>query len=341
MNPSFQDATEEQQIRALSDLARTALAQYEGSFSEPAIVKYRENAIFSVHDGEGKRFALRIHRPHYHSDEALHSELSWMRALAAYGIAVPDVRLNRDGEAITLAGATSVPENRRADLLCWVDGAPLSTLEESGELGLEERRKIYRRLGALTARLHEHGAQWQLPPNFERHDWFTDSLIGENPLWGPFWELPCLTARQRQLLDRARHKASAALKDYPRTPANSGLIHADLIADNLMVSGEAVRPIDFDDCGFGWHMFDIATSLYFLMDDPDFEALVEALFSGYRTVRPLAESEEEALPLFLMLRATTYLGWVGSRSETETARELTPILVKRCNNACERYLEEE
>jgi hypothetical protein len=32
--------------------------------------------------------------------------------------------------------------------------------------------------------------------------------------------------------------------------------------------------------------------------------------------------------MFLAARGTTYLGWVHTRQETETARELTPMLVE-------------
>ena len=335
----FNDRSIAEQVGALARLAKAALANYEGKFSEPEIVKYRENAVFSVRRDDGERFALRIHRPGYHSHEALVSELSWMRSLAAQGVPVPDVQLNLEGQAITLARTDGVPEQRRIDLLGWIDGTPLSTLEEAGELGPAQRRDLYRATGSLTAMLHDHAANWREPARFERHAWFADALIGEEPLWGRFWTLPCLTATQKDLLNLARREAETALGRHCPGAGNSGLIHADLIADNLMVGGGQVRPIDFDDAGYGWHIFDIATTLYFLADDPHYPDLRDALISGYQEVRPLTQAELDALPLFLMLRGTTYLGWVASRSETPTARDLTPDLVDRCCKMCRTYLD--
>ncbi len=337
MSP-FYDAPVERQVEALAEMARAALAQYDGTFAALESIKYRENAIFSVQRADGRRFALRIHRPNYHSDAALASELAWMRALSASGLPVPEVELNSCGEAITLASAPGVPEVRRTDLLAWVEGTPLMRLEAWGELPRSRRLELYRAIGALTAGLHNQAERWTLPAGFERHDWFTDALIGETPLWGRFWHLPGLTPAQRSLLEEVRLAAARVLAGYPRSPGNSGLIHADLIADNLMIDGESIRPIDFDDAGFGWHMFDIATTLYFVAEDPDFAALRDALLQGYTSLRLLARAETDALPLFLMLRGTTYLGWVGSRSETATARELAPDLIRRCCAMCEAYL---
>ena len=340
MMNDFYGASQTEQVAALTSLARNALTQYAGDFDQLELVKYRENAIFSVRDAKGIRFALRIHRPNYHSDAALESELSWMEALAGDGLPVPHVLANKLGKVITLTSAPGVPETRRVDLLNWVDGAPLSQLEEQGGLPAQQRRDLYRKLGQLMAQLHEHGTQWTTPTGFARHNWYEDALVGSDPLWGRFWELPALDDEQRDLLLWARAEGASALASYPRHADNSGLIHADLIADNVMVDGQTLHPIDFDDAGFGWHMFDIATTLYFLSGEPDYPALRDAMFEGYREVRPLPKSEEDTLPLFLMLRGTTYLGWVATRSETATARELTPFLIEQACAACKAYQRE-
>ena len=336
----FYNASQAEQVAALARLARNALSRYKGEFGQAEIVKYRENAIFSVRDGHGERFALRIHRPDYHSDAALESEVRWMQALGEDGVPVPDAIANVDGELITRAAASGVPESRCVDLLSWLGGVPLSQMEESGQLSSPQRIDLYAKLGQLLARLHNHGADWPAPADFSRHDWFQDALVGPAPIWGRFWELEALSAKQRAMMEWARDEGGRALAAYPRNRKNSGLIHGDLIGDNVMVDGDTLRPIDFDDAGFGWHMFDIATSLYFVSREPEFPHLRDALLAGYRECRELPTSEEDALPLFLMLRATTYLGWVSTRSETETARELTPFLIEQACATCDSYRKE-
>ena len=59
-----------------------------------------------------------------------------------------------------------------------------------------------------------------------------------------------------------------------------------------------------------WHLFDLATALYFIQDDLDYDIARSALIEGYREFRPLANEELAQLPLFTAARSFTYLGWV-------------------------------
>ena len=106
-----------------------------------------------------------------------------------------------------------------------------------------------------------------------------------------------------------------------------------------MVDGGDVRLIDFDDAGFGWHLFELVTSLYFIQDEPYFDQAKDALIAGYKTHRQLTDETLEMLPLFFLARGLTYVGWVHSRRETETARELTPMLLGAACELAEDYLE--
>ena len=69
--------------------------------------------------------------------------------------------------------------------------------------------------------------------------------------------------------------------------------------------------IDFDDGGFGYRLFEVATALLKHRGAADYAALAEALIEGYRAEREL---DATPLPLFMALRAV-----VGSRNP-ETAK---------------------
>ncbi len=105
-----------------------------------------------------------------------------------------------------------------------------------------------------------------------------------------------------------------------------------------MVDGERLRLIDFDDAGFGWHLFELVTSLYFIRGEAYFERAQDALIEGYRAHRQLPDQQLEPMPLFYLARGFTYLGWVHTRQETETAKELTPMLVEMACELAEDYL---
>ncbi|WP_025199371.1 phosphotransferase [Brucella sp. BO2] len=96
---------------------------------------------------------------------------------------------------------------------------------------------------------------------------------------------------------------------------DQGLIHADLVRENVFLRDGSVAFIDFDDCGFGFRLFDLATVLLRNRREPDYPALRAALLSGYEAVRPRLAREFAHLPLFLLLRALTYIGWAAARPE--------------------------
>jgi Ser/Thr protein kinase RdoA (MazF antagonist) len=118
------------------------------------------------------------------------------------------------------------------------------------------------------------------------------------------------------------------------------MIHADFAPENLLIDKNGVLLIDFDDAGFGWHLFEIATSLYFIRGEPFFEAAQEAIIKGYRSHRQLTDELLQHMPLITLSRGTTYVGWVHTRHETETAREMTPIILEMACEAAENYLSE-
>jgi Ser/Thr protein kinase RdoA (MazF antagonist) len=140
------------------------------------------------------------------------------------------------------------------------------------------------------------------------------------------------------LFERLRVRVSQELAGFGTKSDRYGLIHADLVPENILVEGESLRIIDFDDAGFGWHMFEIATSLYFIRREGFYEIARDALIAGYRRQRPLADEHLRLLPMFLAARGTTYLGWVHTRKGEATARELTPQLIELAVAAADDYL---
>jgi Ser/Thr protein kinase RdoA (MazF antagonist) len=73
--------------------------------------------------------------------------------------------------------------------------------------------------------------------------------------------------------------------------------------------------IDFDDCGYSWHTYDIAVALYNYRDHPQFTDICDALVAGYRAVRPLREVSLDQLPVFFLIRSLVWLGWINGRPE--------------------------
>lgn len=337
MTEVFTDHSPEEQARRLLALAASALEHWELDVDRLEPLKVRENAVYAVHLRCGQRVVLRVHRYGYHSDAALESEYLWLQALCASGIEVPRFMATRHGRMFARVSAPGLSAPRQVDVLEWIDGHPLGALSE---LSVHETQieMIYGTIGALAAAMHNHCSGWSQPPGFVRHAWDAEGIAGARPLWGRFWELDALSAEQRRLFTALRSRLRTELERYGAASDRFGLIHADLVPENILITGAGPRIIDFDDGGHGWHMFELATSLYFIRRERYYEAAREALLAGYRRHRLLPEEHTKMLPLFLAARGTTYLGWAHTRRGEPTALELTPKLIELAAAAAADYL---
>lgn len=334
----FYSSTPDEQAERLKALCHAALTHWDCGPCDLKLIKFRENAVFAATAPDGSRYAVRVHRPGYHSDAELRSELQWMLALQASGFDVPEIIPTRNGAPFLTVRHAAVPESRQVDLFKWISGTQLGSVGEEASADAAELVRTFQTVGRLAGRLHNQACAWKLPADFTRHAWDADGLVGEQPLWGRFWELAALSPEQRSLIIQTRDRLRRDLGALDRSSAVYGLIHADFAPENLMVDGDRIRLLDFDDAGFGWHLFEIATSLYFHTGQPHYDAIRDATIAGYRAERGLSDEQLASLPMFLAARGTTYLGWVHTRQETETARELTPVLIDLFYAAAQDYL---
>lgn len=332
---SFADLTEKQQIAALEQLGRSALEVWCLDHPDISLVKYRENAVFAVKTADGGRWALRVHRPGYRSREQILGEFAWIRGLDRDGIPVPQPRATPDGLLVVEGRASAVPEPRLCTLIAWVDGVSGGTLEGGVGGGDAEVRPIYRQVGSLAARIQQHGEGWTKPDEFLRPTWGIEELVGEHPSLGRFVDLDCLDAEQLDvcLKARARVRERMATLGVPLT-----LVHGDLLPDNLLIAGDVVRVIDFDDCGWSWPGLEMATSLFPLKISGSFDAGLAGYLEGYESVRPFPACDLDVLEDLLMGRALSYLGWPVGRPEVHSVKDMAPFLAYGISEAAREYL---
>ena len=260
-----------------------------------------------------------------------------MRALAESGLKVAEAIPDKDGNLFVSREFDGLHEPMQVDVFQWMKGEWLGSVEAGLEGDEKAIARIYFTVGELAARVHDQAADWTLPQGFTRHAWDEEGLAGSHPLWGRFWEHPALSGEQRGLMQRTRRVVHRDLRQLGKSPQSYSMIHADFALENLLVDGEEVHLIDFDDAGFGWHLFELVTSVHFIQDQDYFESAREALIAGYRNRRSLPDVQLEQWPLFVLARAASYLGWVHTRPDTETARELTPMLIESACETAEAY----
>jgi len=314
--------------RLFGPAAREAAKAFPVEVPQLTLVTVSENVTFRLTDGRtGEDWVLRLHRPGYNSEAELEAERVWTSALREAGLAAPEPLFARDGRAFVPQAVAGTGEMRLVGVTRWIEGEVLDDFLELPDRA-SERPLWFHRLGALVARTHLQSEAWTPPPGFVRTRLDADGLMGPAPRWGPFWDHEALTAEDRELVIRARDVLHARLSALPQDPAVFGMIHADLHPGNLLVRGDDLAIIDFDDAAFGWRMYDIAVALTHQQAAPDFATVREAFLAGYRAVRNLPEGEAAQLSLFLLVRSLVQLGWLHERPEIDPGEWLEPRIAQ-------------
>ena len=327
MTPSDTD-----RIAGLAGLAQAALCLWNVPQGATArLINLSENATYIIEAPTGYRSVLRVHRQGYHSHRAIECELAWMAALDQQG-GVETARPipGRDGMMIQTMDTAGVGA-RRMVMFEFLDG------EEPDQS--QHLVGPFRQLGAIAARTHLHSMSWAKPDPFERLVWDDEAVFGPAANWGDWRDAPSLDASAAADIDAAEKLVRARLADYGRQGDRYGLIHADMRLANLLIDGGRTRLIDFDDCGFGWFMYDFAAGISFMEDHPQVPALRAAWLEGYQDVRPLSEADRNEIDSFIMLRRLALLAWIGSHSDTDLARSQAPHFAAGSARLARDYLD--
>ena len=96
---------------SLEQLAKKALELWSIDAESIQLFSQSENTVFKIKDRAGKDYALRVHRPGYHTRAELDSEQQWTEFLSKSGIAVPTALKSKDGryfEEVSVAGTEAV-----------------------------------------------------------------------------------------------------------------------------------------------------------------------------------------------------------------------------------------
>jgi Ser/Thr protein kinase RdoA (MazF antagonist) len=187
--------------------------------------------------------------------------------------------------------------------------------------------------------MHLHARKWKRPASFTRLTWDFQSSLGENnPHWGRWRDGMGVDTEKQKLFGRTVDLVGKRLAAYGHGQERFGLIHCDLRLANLMMDGRDVKVIDFDDCGFGWFMYDAATPVSFYEHEPHVPELIESWKTGYRRIIALAKADEAEIPTFVMLRRLLLVAWIGSHKETDLAKSMGLPYTEGTVSLCEDYL---
>jgi Ser/Thr protein kinase RdoA (MazF antagonist) len=107
----------------------------------------------------------------------------------------------------------------------------------------------------------------------------------------------------------------------------------------LIGARNSVSLVDFDDCGFGWFVYDLAVALWEYEEVDAFPEIKDELLSGYLDVANREPVGVELLPVFLMARRLALLGWLGTRSDSQHASATGERRIRTTPGALIRFLD--
>ena len=305
-----------QQIRLLEQAARRALAAYPLQVESVELLRYMLNAEFVVQarpdNGADalKRYVLRVNAPGFHTRAEIASELIWLDALTRdTKLIVPVPVRTRKGGWVETVDHPALGIFRHCVLFEYLPAS-------SAETAITPQRMEF--LGALIALLHRHGAGFKPPAGFIRKHWDLEGMRGEMLDVPATQALAALEDDERRVLNEAEELVAEAMNELGTGPEVYGLIHGDLHLKSLLFTADN-RPvvIDFDTCGWGYYVYDLAVAVWNIFNRDDFTTLRDALLRGYRKVRPLSRMEETLMIHFVAGRLMVQiLTWAPRRAHS-------------------------
>ena len=284
-----------------------------------------ENATFRLTFGNETRI-IRIYRPSYHQNDEILSELLWLQAIEQSGIVtVPHLFVSRSGKFFVESGIFR--------LACF---SFISGHEPQADDRLVRR---FFELGKISAKLHRQSINWVRPERFNRKHWTYETMIGPNAIWGDWRKAENLQPADREILENCDEMLKYFSSTFPKDKAHYGLIHGDLRLANLLIDGENLAAIDFDDCGFSWFGLDLANSLSFIEDSPFVPSYINAWLEGYGEVMPVNREMADMIVHLVMMRRLQLTAWLETHNQTPTAEKLRKTFLKGTVELARIYLE--
>ncbi len=292
-----------------------------------------ENTILIVDDrARAEKYVLRIHSHQldYHTEAMIASEVNWIRALRRESVVEAlDPIADKQGRFVQTLDSPELDRPRCAVMFTFLEGV---------EPDPDNLMAGFVRLGEITAHMHCQVKSWTPPPGFTRPTWGPKEIFGNCNGFGRWQDAMGMDQEALDCLGRMVEVIERRLSALGRHPRHFGLVHADLRLANTLTEGVRTKLIDFDDCGFSWFTYDLATALSFIQDRPDVPDLIESWLAGYRSVVELPRALEAEISTVIMLRRFAELAWLNTRRHTEFSHITEPGFTSASCQLAEDYL---
>ncbi|MFF9436852.1 phosphotransferase enzyme family protein [Streptomyces sp. NPDC014735] len=296
------------QLDLLESLCRAALSEHyglDGDVVRMEVQRYEDNAVWRVTPPGRTSYVARLSVRDGRTTRQQRSEMQWLESLAvSRTVAVPEPVTTADGRYVVPVEVPGHGEPSTLALLHWLPGTAEPPYRQHG---------MAQEMGCATARVHQHAATVPLL-DFDRPVWDAETILFKGHALTDPTAQKQLGTSGTDALRRVAELITPALQEGGQD--ERGRIHGDLHLENLLaLPGGGVGVIDFDDCGVGHFLIDIATALSSVhriarKEPGAYEEFVRAFLAGYAEVRPLPTGLVRLLEPYLLLRDAFILNFV-------------------------------
>jgi Ser/Thr protein kinase RdoA (MazF antagonist) len=316
----FRELTRDEQIKEVSSVVEEICSRYFTDEVTYELINFEFNATFKVRCG-GETFALRININSSRTRENVIAEIAFVHHLREHSrVQVPRPIPSREGGFIVEATLPSSTKSVMAVLFSWLDGS---------EVGDEADPQQLFAIGVAMAGMHQAASEFELPSG-------AALPVLNDLLWGTtdqiFASSSALDVEDRRVLEQARIQIEEVIS-YFYARDSKIVIHADMHGWNLMWNMDDMAVFDFDDCGIGLPVQDLATALYYL----DTPAEREIVLEGYRSIRALPEYSDFQMQALSLQRRILLLNYLYETANEEH-RELIPTYLPETIRRAEIFL---
>ncbi len=301
----FHELTNRGKLRRLRTLVTDVLPAYDLEVKKVRFFTKETNTMFQVATEAGERYVMRIYSDEETTLRENDAEMFWLDAIIRdTDIKVCEPVRRRDGGYISVACVDGVPEERRCVLFKWVPGRPLA--ENLTPYG-------YYQLGQTLAKLHDHAQRLNpLPASIQPKQWDKVFYYPDEPViynTAPYRQY--FPPERIALLDEVILRADSLFQQLYADSDGKMLIHGDLHFWNVHVYRGELYMIDFEDVMLGYPIQDVAVTLSYGRDRPDYDDLRTAFREGYSSLRIWPGKGDSEIELLFAARTAMFINYVA------------------------------
>jgi Ser/Thr protein kinase RdoA (MazF antagonist) len=271
------------------DILHEAMVRYGIAEDRIHLLDGFESFIYEF-ERDGSAYILRIGHSLRRSIPMIQGEVNWVNYLAAGGVPAARAILSENGKLVE-----PIDDGQGEHFL--------ATAFVKARGGHPKRAdwtpRFYEAYGAMMGRMHALSKRYEPDPSTWRPQWDDPETMDVVQFLPP-----------SEVIAAEKYRAlTEHLRALPRDVDSYGLIHQDAHTGNLFVDEAGnITLFDFDDCVYGWFIYDIAMALFYAAP---FEQSGASSFTGefmpyflrgYRRENRLDPAWLKELPYFLKMR---------------------------------------